>query len=205
MEHDSDIAIPTVLPETIPVMVLPDCHLFPGCLLPLYLFEERYRQMLAFALGTNRMFCIGNSLRDAEPGAISPFSTAGLVRCCIKQEDGTSHLLLLGLQRIKFTGWVQEKPFRIATIEALTTTIADAAEVERLKEKSLEILAASGLECAEQLREALVSHEDPELACDVLSYHLTRCPTLQQKLLKETSLERRYELLIQALEKQKCD
>ncbi len=39
----------------------------------------------------------------------------------------------------------------------------------------------------------------------VLNYHFTRCPKLQQKLLGEKSLERRYELLIAALEKARCE
>jgi ATP-dependent Lon protease len=42
------------------------------------------------------------------------------------------------------------------------------------------------------------------LVCDVLSYHFTRCPKLQQKLLAEPNLDRRLEMLIEALEKSKC-
>ena len=31
----------------------------PGCFLPLFIFEERYRLMLKHALNTDRMFCVG--------------------------------------------------------------------------------------------------------------------------------------------------
>ena len=136
--------------------------------------------------------------------AISPFSTAGLVRCCVKQESGTSHLLLLGLQRIRFTGWVQETPFRIATVEAVQTIIGDLAHAAKLKARALELFDLAGIECAEQLRDMLADCDDAEVVCDVMSYHFTRCPKLQQQLLAEPSLERRYALLIDALEKHQC-
>lgn len=182
-------------------MVLPDCHLFPGCLLPLFIFEERYRLMLAHALDTNRMFCIGNRDGKGDSAPVSLHSTAGLVRCCVRQEDGTSHLLLLGLSRIRFTGWVQVKPFRIARIQPVKTVIESPTAAKRLKKTALGLFKSGGGEEAEKLRATLAKTEDPEVVCDVLSYHFTRCPKLQQKLLAEPSLERRYEMLIEALEK----
>jgi len=35
------------LPDEVPVMPLPGAVLFPNALLPLYIFEQRYREMLA--------------------------------------------------------------------------------------------------------------------------------------------------------------
>ncbi len=191
------------LPATLPVMVLPECHLFPNCLLPLYIFEERYRQMLAHSLGADRMFCVGNREGTEPDGSdrISEYSTAGLVRCCVKQPDGTSQLLLLGLQRVRFKKWVQEKPFRIAEIEPVPTIVEDETQVNQLRIKALELFHLGGEENARQLRKALEAHECNTLVCDVLSYHFTRCPKLQQKLLGEPCLIRRYEMLIAALEK----
>lgn len=184
-----------------PVIVLPECHLFPGCLMPLYIFEERYRLMLAHALGHNRMFCIGNRLDNDGEEVISEYSTAGLVRACVQQDDGTSQLLLLGLKRIQFKSWLQEKPFRIAAIEAVPTVVEDEPEIARLKAKALSLFNIGEAGQAKQLREVLATNDNLDLVCDVLSYHFTRCPKLQQKLLGEPSLKRRYEMLITALEK----
>jgi len=47
-----------ILPEQAPVMPLPGAVLFPHALLPLYIFEPRYREMLAHALAHERMFCV---------------------------------------------------------------------------------------------------------------------------------------------------
>lgn len=202
MDCSEDCCHPT-LPAEMPVMVLPDCHLFPGCLLPLYIFEDRYRKMLAHALGSNRMFCIGNREGDEEDSPISPHSTAGLVRACVQQEDGTSHLLLLGLQRIRLGDWVQTKPFRIAKIDPVETVPGDEERNHELKAEALGLFSANGDQAA-QLRKVLEENENTEMVCDVLSYHFTRCPKLQQRLLAEPSLVKRYEMVIEALKKLKC-
>ena len=46
------------LPEQLPVMPLPGAVLFPHALLPLYIFEPRYRKMLEHALQRDRMFSV---------------------------------------------------------------------------------------------------------------------------------------------------
>ena len=53
------------LPATIPVMVLPGVTLFPNALLPLHIFEPRYRLMLEEALGDCRMLAMAMP-RDEE-------------------------------------------------------------------------------------------------------------------------------------------
>jgi Lon protease-like protein len=202
MECSDDCSRPT-LPAEMPVMVLQDCHLFPGCLLPLYIYEGRYRKMLAHALDSNRMFCVGNREGDSEDSPISLSSTAGLVRACVQQKDGTSHLLLLGLQRIRLAEWVQTKPFRIARIEPVETIMGDPDELQRLKGAALGLFSAAS-EQAKELRKVLEKNDDVEMVCDVLSYHFTRCPKLQQRLMGEASLVRRYEMVIEALRKTQC-
>ena len=44
------------LPDKVPVMPLPGAVLFPHALLPLYIFEARYCDMLERALSHHRMF-----------------------------------------------------------------------------------------------------------------------------------------------------
>ena len=46
------------LPDQVPIMPLPGSVLFPHALLPLYIFEPRYREMLARRLDAHRMFSV---------------------------------------------------------------------------------------------------------------------------------------------------
>jgi Lon protease-like protein len=189
------------LPETISMIVLEECYLLPGCMLPLYIFEQRYRDMLEHALSTSRMFCVGT----VSDGKLLPTSTAGLVRACKKQVDGTSHVMLYGVTRIRFTGWVQEEPFRIATIEAIPTEkTSSPAELNLLKERALKLLPPSTPETGESMigvRHALESMDCPELACDILCFHFIHEAEQMEQVLAEPQLEKRYSILIAELER----
>ena len=78
------------IPEVIPLMILPNATLFPDALLPLYIFEPRYSQMLSDVLDSHRMF--GVALRRYVAGKESPMPIVGMgmVRVCIDAKDGTS-------------------------------------------------------------------------------------------------------------------
>ncbi|MCB1091591.1 MAG: LON peptidase substrate-binding domain-containing protein, partial [Verrucomicrobiae bacterium] len=178
--------IPTVkIPDTLPVMVLP-CTLFPHTLLPLYIFEPRYRAMLAQALATDRMFCIGTCQPGDTEGEVAPISTAALVRACVTHENGTSHLLLLGVQRIHFVDWPQREPFRIANVESRKCEIEDTSLAMRLAEEAIELtreLAGPGLEMSGKVHEHLRSLDAPSAVADVIAHTFV------------TDLHRRQELL----------
>jgi len=175
--------------------------LFPGCYLPLYIFEQRYRDMLEHALKTSRMFCVGTTL----DGVLLPVSTAGLIRACKKQEDGTSHVMLYGVSRIRFTDWEQEKPFRIAKIEPiLTINNMSDAKLDKLRKRAIELLPPPTPESSESmnmLRASISDMQCGELACDILAYHFIRETESLKQLLAEASIEKRYDILISELER----
>jgi len=193
-----------VVPSEMPVMVLPDCHLFPGCLLPLFIYEDRYRLMLSHTLDSHRMFCIGNREGNGTDSPISPYSTAGLVRACVRQGEGTSNLLLLGIVRIRLCEWKQITPYRIARVEAMQTDPGDPDRVQELRLKAMKLYVDAGATDHERQLREMLKDQDSETVCDRLSDSFARCPKLQQRLLAELRLERRFEMLIEAFEKKKC-
>lgn len=204
--NDHQACAQLALPETMPVMVLSDCYLFPGCFLPLFIFEQRYREMLAHALNTHRMFCIGTRVSGAEGDCtqLLRISTAGLVHSCVKQPDGTSHLILLGLRRIRFTAWVQEKPFLIAAVEPMESDKGDPEVLQALKSEALNNLPACPPEAAEAIGTLcgkLRACNNPEMTCDILAYHFIRRNAALRAVLAEPCVEKRYKVLLHELKK----
>src|SRR5687768_4282008 len=115
-----------VLPEEVPVMTLPNVASFPQALMPLHIFEPRYRRMLRDVLGTNRLFAVAglNPAQMNQPGQFEPphrIASVGIVRACQKNEDGTSNLLLQGLCRVEITGIVRDEPYRQIRVRALSS------------------------------------------------------------------------------------
>ena len=55
------------VPDEVPVMTLPNLAFFPQALLPLHIFEPRYRRMLRDVLASNRIFAV--ACLDSEAAA----------------------------------------------------------------------------------------------------------------------------------------
>src|SRR5947199_5249772 len=97
------------LPKKVPVMPLPGALLFPHALLPLYIFEPRYRQMLEHALNHHRIFSVALVKPDRydwqSPADFFHIAGVGLIRACVGRGDGSSNLILQGLERVRFTSF----------------------------------------------------------------------------------------------------
>jgi Lon protease-like protein len=194
------------LPRHAPVMVLPGAALFPHTLMPLLIFEPRYRAMLAWVLEQQRMFCIAMMKPGVEEATtVDQFhhiAGLGLVRACVQHEDGTSHLMLQGLARVQFTSFLQDAPFRIADLRELSATPATEDEGEALSAQVLEICAhyrAQGAEVPEELDRRLAEVSDPAVLSDVVAHAFVRDPQRRQDLLEKGDVAVRLRTLIRHL------
>ena len=187
-------------------MPLPGAVLFPHVLLPLYIFESRYCKMLEHALQSHRMFCV-TLVKPSCPDwhATEDFfhlATAGLIRACVGRGDGTSNLILQGLQRVRFTGFEQEKPFPIASIEAVESPDPTTVESEALGAKVLELygsLKHDRRQLPAKLDRYLAELRDLELLADLMASTFVNDPLRRQRLLEEHSLNKRLRFLIRYL------
>jgi ATP-dependent Lon protease len=191
------------LPDEVPVMTLPNVVFFPQALVPLHIFEPRYREMLRDVLASNRLFAIAglDPRRLDEPGLFEPphrVASVGIIRACQKNDNGTSNLLLQGLCRIEIAHIVTDDPYRRIRVRALTSQAGasdrdnqalrlDLARLLALKVK----LAATG---ASEITSFLKTVEDPEAFADIAAFSLCENPRLKQRLLETLDVHRRLRL-----------
>ena len=199
-----DHSIP--LPDQVPVMPLPGALLFPHALLPLYIFEPRYQEMLKNALSEHRMFSVAllkpQRTQWKSTDDFFPVAGVGLIRACVGRGDGTSNLILQGLQRVRFTGFSQSAPFPIARIEPLKSDSTQSVETEALGAKVIELyskLKDSGRQLPEKVDQYLSHLGDMEMLADLMAATFVNDPLRRQQLLEELSLKQRLRLVIQYL------
>jgi Lon protease-like protein len=194
----------TELPATLPVMVLPGVTLFPNALLPLHIFESRYRLMLEEALGDCRMLAMAMT-RDKQEREVEPIAGAGLVRACIRNDDGTSNLILQGVSRVRFTGWEQTEPFRIARIEPVQSREGDQENIES-RVTQLHALCArfkeQGIELPSQFEAYLNQISNIGVITDLVASTLVADSRVRQMLLEEVDIPKRLEKLLAGLRAQ---
>ena len=196
------------LPDAVPVMTLPNTAFFPQALMPLRIFEPRYRQMLRDVLASNRLFAVAGLDRTQAdlPGNFEPphrVATVGIVRACQKNKDGTSQLLLQGLCRVEVVAIVGDEPYRRIQVRALASQPGasddenqslrrELARLLNLKRK----LAANG---PNEIAAFLKTVEDPEAFVDIAAFSLCDNTKLKQKLLETLDVRRRLELFSRGL------
>jgi Lon protease-like protein len=194
------------LPAQVPVMPLPGALLFPHALLPLYIFEERYRDMLEHALNHHRMFSVALIKPSCSewhaPEDFFHVAGIGLIRACVGRSDGTSNLILQGLERVRFISFEQEAPFPIATIGPLESKTSSSVETEALASKVLELyskLRTKGRELPKKVDRYLSDLNDMEMLADLMASTFINDPLRRQQVLEELVLNQRLRLVIQYL------
>ena len=188
-------------------MPLPGAVLFPHALLPLYIFETRYREMLEHALERDRMFSV-TLIKPSCPEWRAPedffhFATIGLIRACVDRGDGTSNLVLQGLHRVRFASFQQETPFPIARTDIVEPTKTTTVESEALGEKILELyrkLKRAERQLPPKVDRYLAQLGDLEMLADLVASTFVDDPLRRQRMLEESSLNQRLRLLITYLQ-----
>lgn len=194
------------LPDHVPVMPLSGALLFPHALLPLYIFEPRYQEMLEHALTEHRMFSVAllkpQRTQWKSTDDFFPVAGVGLIRACVGRGDGTSNLILQGLQRVRFTGFEQSAPFPIAKIAPLKSESAPSVETDALGAKVLELyskLKDNGRQLPEKVDQYLSHLGDIGMLADLMAATFVNDPLRRQQLLEELSVKQRLRLVIQYL------
>jgi Lon protease-like protein len=194
------------IPREAPIMALPNAVLFPHSLLPLHIFELRYRRMLESSLSGDRMFSVAlvkpgvsevNEIED-----LYPIAGMGLIRACVENENGTSNLILQGLARVRLVSWTQEEPFRKAQIELVETSLGDSVEAYALSAKVKELcqrLQSVGVTLPANLKDHLRRLDEPEIIGDVIAAAFVGEPEERQHLLQISDICERLRALIQLL------
>ena len=201
-------------------MTLPNATLFPQSLLPLYIFEPRYRRMLADALDSTRMFSVAMQKPGRTRETPSPVAGLGLIRVSVAHPDGTSHLVLQGIARVELAETVRYKPYRVQRIRPLETPPCDNTIVDGLLAKVRQLLAerlALGLffpfpvvskgkpvepppgVSAKEVLSYLDKLTDPEQVADLVSCAVLSGPAERQTILETVNLESRLQRLIHFL------
>ena len=109
------------IPNKIPFMCLDGVFLIKNCILPLHIFEHRYREMLEFVLSSSRIFGISSSKFSLYDSS-KCYSSIGIVQSCKTNDDGTSDLMLAGLSKVLVKKVYFNKPYLQASIDLVNLT-----------------------------------------------------------------------------------
>ena len=126
----------------LPLFPLP-LVLFPGVPLPLHIFEERYRRLLADVRASNSLFGLSYFVPETDAEDRPPVGHVGCATEVVEVQplpDGRSNILTLGVVRYRVAEYVERgDPYLVARVEFFEDEEEDAAFVARRAEEVTEM------------------------------------------------------------------
>jgi ATP-dependent Lon protease len=117
--------------------------LFPGSILPLHIFEERYQAMIRHAIENSGQFGLsykGDAAVSIEtPPEIGSVGCAAKIKAVLPLEEGRMNILSAGLLRYRIAEFTQTEPFLIAKVSTFSDDLEPGADLSRLHEDTKEI------------------------------------------------------------------
>jgi ATP-dependent Lon protease len=116
--------------QNLPLFPLPEVVLFPGCLLPLHIFEPRYREMVNECLENETTFGILN----VDPSSKQPaeIGCAAQILEVQKLPDGRMNILTQGRSRFRVKDYKYDKSYLIGVVDWIDDNDQADAELDDL-------------------------------------------------------------------------
>lgn len=177
----------------LPIFPLPNCVLLPGGLLPLHVFEPRYRELTRDCLAGNQLMAIARLRPGYETsyyGRPPVYERCGVGRIICSEElpDGRFALLLRGVARIEIARELPpDKAYRLVEARVLADAACDVAQAQdhqrrliQLCDRLAEVIEKGG----PQLRDLVRSFDDPGACADAIAAALVMDADARQELIE---------------------
>ena len=191
----------------VPLFPLPNVVLFPRAVLPLHIFEDRYKTMTADVLAGNRMIAMA-LLRPGwekdyyQTPAIEPVVCVGEILSWEQLPDGKYNFLLQGRTRARVISESKWKAYRVGELSALEETATLEIDLEQERSRMIELFSAApfgALPIARQFRELLDGPIPTEAIADLAAFNLLEDIPVKQALLEDLDVPHRIGRIVEEL------
>jgi hypothetical protein len=187
-----------------PLFPLPNIVFFPQTVLPLHIFEERYRAMTRDALDGERLIAMAHLKPGWEPayqGAPAVYDVVGLGRIMDERRlpDGRFNIVLLSLSRARILDEDRSRDYRVGRLQLLEDRPAKDPRFEQVR---LGLLAVYSTLMREKQPDWKAGGDMPlGLVCDLLAARLEIDPALRQELFEELDVAERAARLVDLIQR----
>lgn len=202
------------VPSIVPIFPLPEVVLFPRTVVPLHIFEARYREMMADAIKGQRFIALAmlvpghEELYRTDEAPIYPVVGVGHIDVYEMADDGTYNLFLRGITRAKVESEVGGRPYRRGRIQRIETfSSTTGMELEQWRAELRQMLEKD-TSLDERVREVWLATLDADLdandLADSFAGGLPASAELRQRLLEEPDAMERLQIImthLQAMER----
>ena len=191
-----------------PLFPLPNVVLFPKAILPLHVFEARYRTMMAEVLKGGQTICMA-LLKPGWEGdyqgspAVHEIACVGRVVQHQHLPDDRYNIMLHGEIKVAIESMERVEPFRVARVRPVDEDLAwvDGPQVQDQLTDLLTLFRRvnQGQGAAIELAQVFGAHMSAEAILNTVAMNLNVEPIVKQRLLDMERTELRYRAVIEYL------
>lgn len=189
----------------IPIFPLPQIVLFPEAVLPLHVFEPRYRDMLRHSLASHRAVVVAQIIGGEDDHGrprIAPIAGGGIVVGHQSLPDGRSNIVVLGQARLRLVELAPdtERPFRMARATVLEDEDVSVRENDRAALVAAAMMFASEVKKHDpQFTFRMPATLDAAHVADLCAFHLVVDAAVRQAVLDELDPRIRVQMVLSQL------
>jgi ATP-dependent Lon protease len=181
------------IPDTLPVLPLPETVVFPYMIAPLFVNRERSIKAVDQSLAENRMIMLvtqRNPATDDPKGSdLHDFGTVSVIMRMLKLPDGRVRILVQGFSRAKVEYFDESQPYLVAKVrpKAEIETVPESVELEALirnVKSAVEKAVTLGKNLSQDLVAIITSINDPGRLADLVASNLDLKADRAQEILE---------------------
>ena len=191
----------------LPIFPLSGAVLLPHALVPLHVFEPRYRKLIRDCDEGLKVLALANipdeSAAGQKPPRVLPFAGVGVLARVDRLPDGRFNIVLRGAARASIVEELRSgEPYRLVRAELVAPSLPlsprVAAMADSLKRVVLALSSAHRSEELQALVQLAARAQDPGDLADLVAGALLSSPRERQAVLEAVELAPRLELVTQA-------
>ncbi len=179
---------------------------YPDTLTPLAVGQERSIKLVNDVLSGERTLVMAASkdgeLEEPGPDDLYEVGVAGVVVRMLKVPDGTIRILVQGMQRVRLTEFISERPYLVARIEEMADVVESSQELEALTrnvQRTFSEIIEQIPYLPEELQLAVTNVDDPSALSHLIAGALRIATSEKQELLEEVDVTKRLRRLSEIL------
>jgi Lon protease-like protein len=189
----------------LPLFPIQDIVLFPDSIIPLHVFEARYRKMVRDVLGSNRLVAISlqlekENLEDGSAARVASIASVGELVLAQELPDGRFNLVVRGRARIGIDEELpSDEPYRLIAAHEIpddpSSEANDLSDADAALRALVGGLAESIPDGGELLKHVAAAQDTPAALANVIAASLIADAKARQRLLETTDVFERLERL----------
>jgi ATP-dependent Lon protease len=194
------------IPDLLAVLPIGDTVVYPFALVPVVVGQERSLRLVDEVMRTTRVLCAVAPRRPGPaPGRadLHAVGTAAAIQRMLRAPDGSVHLVLQGLERLRLRQFVVEEPFLLARVERYPEQGADAEEAQVLARALLDLfkrLIPLVEELPGELAAVAEAMPDPQHVAYLVATHAPLDQAVRQEILELDPVAAKCRRLIELLQ-----